>query len=114
MTVLREFGLNPRTTRAVVLALDNTETARKTILSVRAIAPRMKIFARARNLSDSKSLLRSGVYQAFPETIESSLFLGYGLLAFLGLSDNKIEQLLNELRANNYAKLDENMTMGEK
>ncbi|MBQ7245154.1 MAG: cation:proton antiporter [Alphaproteobacteria bacterium] len=114
ISVLREFGLNPRTTRAVVLALDNFETAHRTILSVRAIAPRIKIFARARNLTDSKSLLRSGVYQAFPETIESSFFLGYGLLEHLGVTDDKIEKLLYEMRANNYEKLDADITPGEK
>lgn len=114
MSVLRNFGLNPRTTRAVVLALDNYDTAHKTILSIREIAPRVKIFARARNLTDSKSLLRSGVYQAFPETIESSFFLGYGLLAFLGVSDDNIENQLYSLRANNYEKLDSDITLGEK
>lgn len=114
MAVLREFGLNSRTTRAVVLALDNTETARKTVLSVRAIAPRVKIFARARSVTDSKILLRAGVYQAFPETIESSFFLGYGLMEFLGISDNKIESLLYDLRANNYEKLENDITLGEK
>ena len=112
ISVLREYGLTTRT-RAVVLALDNTETAHKTILSVRTIAPRIKIFARARNLADSKSLLRSGAYQAFPETIESSFFLGYGLLEFLGISDSKIENLLQGLRTNNYEKLDADMTLGE-
>ena len=114
ISVLRSFGLNSRTTRAVVLALDNTETARKTIMSVKTIAPRVKIFARARNLSDSKSLVRAGVYQSFPETIESSFFLGYGLLEFLGVSDSKIEDLLYDLRANNYEKLDADITLGEK
>jgi len=114
MAVLREFGLNSRTTRAVVLALDNTETARKTVLSVRAIAPRVKIFARARSVTDSKILLRAGVYQAFPETIESSFFLGYGLMEFLGISDKQIESLLYDLRANNYEKLENDITLGEK
>ena len=112
-SVLREFGLSRRT-RAVVLALDNTETARRTIWAVRSISPRVKIFARARNLPDSKVLLRSGVFQAFPETIESSFFLGYGLLEFLGVSENKIEEMLYELRANNYEKLDSDMTSNEK
>ena len=112
-SVLREFGLSRRT-RAVVLALDNTETARRTIWAVRSISPRVKIFARARNLPDSKILLRSGVFQAFPETIESSFFLGYGLLEFLGVSENKIEEMLYELRANNYEKLDSDMTSNEK
>ena len=114
MDVLREYGLNSRTTRAVVLALDNYDTAHKTILSVRALAPRIKIFARARNLTDSKALLRAGVYQAFPETIESSFFLGYGLLEFLGTSDSEIEKILHELRAKNYAKLDADITLSEK
>lgn len=114
MSVLREFGLNPRTTRAVVLALDNFETAHKTILSIHTIAPRVKIFARARNLTDSKALLRSGVFQAFPETIESSFFLGFGLLEFLGVNDDKIESLLTDLRTNNYEKLDNDITLGEK
>lgn len=113
-SVLREFGLSRRNTRAVVLALDNTETARRTIWAVRSISPRVKIFARARNLPDSKILLRSGVFQAFPETIESSFFLGYGLLEFLGVSENKIEEMLYELRANNYEKLDSDMTSNEK
>jgi len=113
-SVLREFGLSRRNTRAVVLALDNTETARRTIWAVRSISPRVKIFARARNLPDSKVLLRSGVFQAFPETIESSFFLGYGLLEFLGVSENKIEEMLYELRANNYEKLDSDMTSNEK
>ena len=114
MTVLREYGLNPRTTRAVVLALDNFDTAHKTILAIRTIAPNMKIFARARNLTDSKSLLRAGVYQAFPETIESSFFLGYGLMEYLGISNTKIEDMLYELRSNNYEKLDSDITLGEK
>ena len=114
MTVLRECGVNPRTTRAVVLALDNTESAKKTILSVRAIAPRAKIFARARNLTDARVLLRTGVQQTFPETIESSFFLGYGLLEFLGVSDKKIEKILSDLRVNNYEKLNADITQGEK
>lgn len=114
MTVLREYGLNPRTTRAVVLALDNFDTAHRTILSIRTIAPHVKIFARARNLTDSKSLLRAGVFQAFPETIESSFFLGYGLLEFLGISNDKIEDLLYDLRKDNYEKLDNDITLGEK
>ncbi len=46
--VLHELGLNTRHTRAVVVALDNAVTARKTILTVKGVAPRVKIFARTR------------------------------------------------------------------
>lgn len=103
--VLRCLGLNPKRTRAVVVALDNATTARDTVLTVKSIAPRVKIFARARNLADSKLLLKEGVVEALPETMESSLFLGYGVLEHLGVSDAKIDAMLADLRANNYEQL---------
>ena len=102
-SVMREFGLSPRRTRAVVIALDNVSTARDTILTVRNIAPRVKIFARARNLADTRELLKHGVTQALPETIESSFMLALGLLTHLGISEHKINNLLSDLRADNYA-----------
>ncbi len=107
--VLRDFGLT-RKTRAVVVALDNGETARSTILTIKSIAPRVKIFARARNLADSKLLLKDGATQACPETIESSFFLGCGLMSHLGVSDKRMAQLLDKLRADNYTALDSDVT----
>lgn len=103
--VLRCLGLAPRKTRAVVVALDNASVARDTVLTIKSIAPRMKIFARARNLADSKLLLQEGVCEALPETMESSFFLGYGVLEHLGVSGTKIDAMLCDMRANNYAKL---------
>ena len=85
------------------VALDNVSTARDTILTVRNIAPRVKIFARARNLADSQELLTLNVTQALPETIESSFMLASGVLSHLGISDSKINGLLDNLRTDNYA-----------
>ena len=70
---------------------------------MRNIAPRVKIFARARNLADSKELLKEGVIEALPETIESSFFLGYGVLSHLGVPERQIDNLLDSMRANNYS-----------
>ena len=103
--VLREFGLHPRKIRAVVVALDNAGTARSAVRAIRAIAPRMKIFARARNLADSRVLLKDGVFSATPETIESSFFLGHRVLNHLGASDTEIKKMLSEMRADNYMEL---------
>ena len=103
--VLREFGLHPRKIRAVVVALDNAGTARSAVRAIRAIAPRMKIFARARNLADSRILLKDGVFSATPETIESSFFLGHRVLNHLGASDTEIKKMLSEMRADNYMEL---------
>lgn len=105
-SVLRDFGLTPRNVRAVVVALDNAGTARKTVAAIKTIAPRTKIFARARNLADSKVLLKDGVFSATPETIESSFFLGRNVLNHLGASDVQIKRLLDDMRTNDYAELD--------
>ena len=101
--VLRDFGVAPRRTRAVVIALDNVATARDTILTVRQIAPRAKIFARARNLADTQELLKLGVTQALPETIESSFLQGTRDLEDLRVSAGKIDDLLTYLRSDNYS-----------
>lgn len=103
--VLREFGLRPRSVRAVVVALDNAYTARKTVLTIKALAPRTKIFARARNLADSEILMREGVVSALPETIETSFMLGGDLLEYIGVPSGQIDDLLSEMRNDNYRAL---------
>ena len=103
--VLRCAGLSSKNTRAVVVALDNAHTARETVMTVKSVAPRVKIFARARNLADSKLLLKDGAVQALPETIESSLMLGRSALAQVGIPAARLDDLLDTLRANNYRKL---------
>lgn len=108
--VLREFGLNSRRVRALVVALDNANTARNAVLSARSIAPHIKVFARARNLAESRVLLKQGVQEAWPETIESSLMLARGVLGQLGISDGAISKLLDEMRSENYAELDNAIT----
>lgn len=104
--VLTDVGLTPRKTRAVVVALDNASTARDTVITAREIAPRVRVFARARNLTESKLLLKEGAQTALPETIESSLFLGYGVLEYMGVSQGAITRILNNLRDDNYARVD--------
>ncbi len=103
--VLTEFGLRPRKIKSVVVALDNVSTARRCISTIRSIAPRVKIFARARNLADTHMLIGEGIETVLPETIESSLFLGYSVLSSLGVSERSIENLLYDMRSDNYAAL---------
>ncbi|MCR5194129.1 MAG: cation:proton antiporter [Alphaproteobacteria bacterium] len=105
-SVLREFGLSARNVKAVVVALDNTSTARNAVLTVKSVAPKVKIFARARNLVESRALIKEGVKEAWPETIESSLMLARGVLGQLGVSDANITNTLTEMRAENYSELD--------
>lgn len=103
--VLTDFGLKPRRIKSVVVALDNANTARKCILTVKSVAPRVKIFARARNLADSQLLIREGIASALPETIESSFVLGHEVLSHIGVSDSKIADMVQGMRENNYSAL---------
>ncbi len=103
--VLVECGLAPRKIKSVVVALDNATTARKAILTIKSVAPRVNIFARARTLADSKILVAEGASVAMPETIESSFFLGYSVLQQAGVPECDIEALLGDMRADDYAAL---------
>jgi voltage-gated potassium channel Kch len=96
------FGLSPRTTRAVVIALNNAYAQKKAIRAVKRIAKNMKIFARAKNLTDSKELTAEGARLALPETIESSFLLATEVMHTLGITEDGINKVLNDLRKNNY------------
>ncbi|MDR2268844.1 MAG: cation:proton antiporter [Rickettsiales bacterium] len=104
--VLAGFGLAPRATRAMIVALDNAAVAKKTVRAAKRIAPRLKIFARARNLQESKILIGEGARVALPETIESSFLLGQGVLAEMGVGEKEIESILSRMRRNNYETVD--------
>lgn len=102
--VLTEFGLSRRV-RGVVIALDNASTARHAIATIQSITPRVKIFARARNLADAQMFLSDGVDVSLPETIESSFLLGASVLGCIGVRERCVNDLLSQMRSNNYAAL---------
>ena len=102
---LVDIGLAPRRTRAVVIALDNAWVAKSTVRAIRTVSPSIKIFARARNMEESKLLMKEGVKEALPETIESSFMLGEGVMLNVGVKMDKIESVISDIRKNNYAKL---------
>ncbi len=101
-TILLSAGLKVRKTKAVVVSLNDEIVARDIVQTLRGISPRIKIFARARNLKSSRDLLKMGVKSATPEIIESSLTLGSEVMTGLGFSKPKINDLINSLRENGY------------
>ena len=107
--VLREFGVAPRKTKAVVVALDNAAVAKKSVRAVHRIGKGIKIFARARNLQESRTLIQEGAFLALPETVESSFLLGNGVLTNMGISEKEIDTVLLRMRENNYEHLDDVM-----
>jgi len=102
-SILLAAGLKPRKTRAVVISLNDEITARYIVETLHSFAPRVKIFARAHSLKSSKELLNMGVKSATPEIIESSFILGGEVMSGIGLSNTKITQLTEYLRADGYA-----------
>ena len=102
--VLQSLGLG-HGVKAVVIALDNAAVAKRTVRAVKQISPRMKIFARARNIMESKLLINEGVKTALPETIESSFLLGENVLESLGVSKANIQEILDTMRSDNYSSL---------
>jgi len=105
--VLGGFGLKARTTKAVIVALDNSAVAKKTVRAAKRIAPKTKIFARARNLQESKILIGEGAKVALPETIESSFLLAREVMTEMGVDDKDVKKIMTELRKNNYGMIEE-------
>ncbi|MDR1207694.1 MAG: cation:proton antiporter [Rickettsiales bacterium] len=103
--ILKEFGLAPRRRQAVVIALDNAAIAKKTVRAARNIVPKVRIFARARNLTEANILHNEGAKMALPETIESSFMLGEQILLDQGVQQHEVELLMSRLRGNNYETL---------
>lgn len=102
-SILLSAGFKQRKTKAVVISLNDESVARDIVQTIHGIAPKMKIFARAHNLQSSKELMNIGVKAATPEIIESSFILGANVMENIGISKNKINYLLSDLRANGYA-----------
>ena len=104
-SILLSAGFKQRKTKAVVISLNDESVARDIVHTVNGMAPKMKIFARARNLKSSKELIQMGVKSATPEIIESSFILGAYLMENIGVSKSKINSLLSNLRSDNYSNI---------
>lgn len=107
VAMLSELGLAPRRVHAVVVTLDNADRAKRTVRAIRSITPRVRIFARARNMHEADILQREGVKLALPETIESSFMLGEQVMLDIGVPSKEVEILMCRMRGNNYATLNE-------
>jgi CPA2 family monovalent cation:H+ antiporter-2 len=86
----------------VVVTIDQSDTALRTITALRAGHPRVPIIARARDLADSGRLQEAGATLAYPEAIEASLRLGAAALEMVGASPDNVEELLRGVRIRDY------------
>ena len=101
--VLKAAGIERA--QAVVITVDEPESASRTVRVVRRLAPELPVLARARDLAQCEELAGAGANAVVPEVVEGSLQLVAALLRQLGVSPEEVEQILAEYRRETYARL---------
>lgn len=91
--------------RLVVLTMDDPSSIARTLVSIHHMYPGLQIHCRARDHEHSCSLTQTGAACAVPETLEASLQLARAALIGVGTAEDKVESLLGQFRADNYAAL---------
>ncbi|WP_170294692.1 monovalent cation:proton antiporter-2 (CPA2) family protein [Roseospira navarrensis] len=95
--VLRAAGLDEA--RAVIVTLDQAETAERAVDAVRRMNPAIPVFARARDPAHVADLVRHGVTGSVAEALESSLQLGAMYLRDTREhSADRVQRLVESLR----------------
>lgn len=82
----------------IVLTIDDSEAAIRTMNSLRRMCPQVPVIARARDLDTSTRLLAAGAVHAEPEIIEASLRLGQAALNLLEETPEDIDEVLRSVR----------------
>jgi len=106
--VMRIAGIGQAKT--VVVALDDLDTAKRIITEIRNFSTGTHILARAESNDDLQKLLSHGASKATPALAEGSIALGAMTLLSLEVPEEKVLQISNFLRRDNYAGLDDDAT----
>ena len=92
--------------RAAVITLDDWRAATRTVAAIRRHCPELPSFVRSRDRRHGRDLEQEGATAVVPETVEASLQLGSIVLTAIGTSRADVDQLLERLRSENYAALE--------
>ncbi len=91
--------------RAVVVIMDNATAAERTVHLLHQRYPSLHILVRARDNQHRRRLEAAGASAIVHETYEMSLQLGSNLLRRLGTAEDKVAEIIDEHRADDYARL---------
>jgi CPA2 family monovalent cation:H+ antiporter-2 len=91
--------------QAVVVTLDQPDSAGRTVQVVRQLLPDLPILARAHDLTQCARLRSAGATRVVPEIVEGSLQLGGALLAALGKTPGGVNEILDQFRRETYSRL---------
>ena len=87
---------------AVVVTVDEPESASRTVHLVRRLVSEVPVIARARDVAQCDELTRAGATAAIPEVVEGSLQLVAALLGQLDVSSEEVDQILAQYRRGTY------------
>jgi CPA2 family monovalent cation:H+ antiporter-2 len=91
--------------RAAVVILDNAEAAERAVHQLHRHHPALHIFVRARDNRHRRRLEAAGATGIVHETYEMSLQLGGNVLRRLGTAEDKVTEIIQDHRAEDYARL---------
>ena len=91
--------------RAAVIILDNAIAAERVVHLLHRRFPELNIFVRARDNAHKRRLTDVGASGIVHETYEMSLQLGESVLRGYGTPDEQIQDIIRDLRADDYAQL---------
>ncbi|MEW8507925.1 MAG: cation:proton antiporter [Candidatus Thiodiazotropha sp.] len=86
----------------LVLTVDSSPIAMRTLSHVRNTYPNIPVISRARDLETVGHLISAGASHAFPEALESSLRLGAIALQMVDVPQDNVDLLLQGVRQDNY------------
>ena len=100
IVILKEAGI--QRCIAFIISVDNYYTVKRSVKIVAENYPDVPIIVRVRNLNNSTDLLQEGVSILIPEDLETGLQLGGTILKSIGISDNEVNRIKDNIRASNY------------
>jgi glutathione-regulated potassium-efflux system protein KefB len=88
---------------AVYVTSRNINRAKGLAITLHRLYPNLNVFVRVRTINDQDELVTKGIKNAGTGYIESTLVRGSMLLQSLGVSEDKVREMVNELHQNDYA-----------
>lgn len=86
----------------VVVTVGEEKISRKIVSVIKTNYPSVKVVVRAKDIDDADAIISMGANWAVPEVAEGSIFFGKGVLREMGVSEDSIKILTEELRAGDY------------
>jgi len=95
----------------IIVAIDNVDRATMIVKEIKQQFPQAKVLARARNRNHMYDLLDAGVDFAERETLRGGLALGREALRYLGMTDERSEQVAREFLSRDFQSIKDSMEM---